>query len=617
MKRTLVICLSAVASLYLADSCCAQTAPSYTINTIAGTGTSGYSGDGSLAISAQLASPFGVAVDSSGNIYIADQGNNRIRKITPDGNINTVAGNGTSGYTGDKGSATSAELSNPQGVAVDSAGNIYIADTSNNVIRKVSNGSITTIAGDNSLGFGYSGDGGQAVSAQLFHPTSLALDASGNLYIADTNNSVIRRVGTDNTITTVAGNHAPGYAGDGGQATAAEIDNPSGVALEATGILYIADTGSNRVRKVALDGTISTLAGTFTGAYGGDGGPAIKASLNKPRGVAVDAAGNVYIADAFNGRIRLVTRNGAISTIAGNGGAGDSGDGGQATSAKLFFPSDVALNASGNVYIVDNQNDSIRVLTPVQQVPSITAGGVQSAGAFGAFSSVAPGSWIEIFGTNLASGTRPWSGDDFKDANAPISLDGTSVTIGGQSAFVAYISPAQVNAQVPSTVGIGPQSITVTTGQVTSSPYSIAVNPTQPGLLAPPSFNVGGNQYVAALFPDGATFVAPPGAIPGAVSRQAKPGDTIVLYGIGFGAVTPYTPAGEIAGQSTTLVSPLQVFFGQTPATLSYWGLAPGQVGLYQINVVVPNVATSDLVPLTFTLGGQSGTQTLFIAVKD
>jgi uncharacterized protein (TIGR03437 family) len=617
LKRTVVFCVSAVASFYLADPCRAQAAPSYTINTFAGIGVSGYAGDGSQASNAQLANPFGIAVDSAGNIYIADQANNRIRKITPDGTINTVAGNGTAGYTGDKGSATNAELASPQGVAVDASGNIYISDTINNVVRKVSGGTITTIAGNNSLGFGYSGDGGPAIGAQLFNPTGLAVDSSGNLYIADTNNSVIRRVGTDNNINTVAGNHAPGYLGDSGQATAAEIDSPTGVAVGSNGILYIADTGNNRVRKVGLDGTISSVAGSFIGAYGGDGGPAIKASLNRPRGVAVDAAGNLYIADAFNGRIRMVTTNAAIATIAGNGGAGFSGDGGQATSAKLYFPSDVALDSSGNVYIVDNQNNRIRILTPVQQIPSIAAGGVQSAGAFGAFSAVAPGSWIEIFGTNLATHTRTWTGDDFNGASAPTALDGTFVTIGGESAYVDFISPTQVNAQVPSTVGTGPQSIVVTTAQGMSSPFSLTVNSTQPGLLAPPSFNVVGNQYAVALFSDGVTFVAPSGAIPGVASRQATPGDTIVLYGIGFGAVTPFTPAGEIAGPGTTLTLPLQVFFGQTPAVLSYWGLAPGSVGLYQINVVVPNVATSDLVPLTLTLGSQSGTQTLFIAVKN
>ena len=275
------------------------------------------------------------------------------------------------------------------------------------------------------------------------------------------------------------------------------------------------------------------------------------------------------------------------------------------------------MDSAGNVYIADNQNNAIRILTAIQQIPTISAGGVQSAGGFGGFSAVAPGSWIEIFGSNLATGTRTWTGDDFNGSNAPTSLNGTSVSIGGLPAYVEYVSTTQVNAQVPSTIGTGQFSVVVSSGQTSSAPYSITVNSLEPGLLAPPSFIVGGNQYAAAVFTDGVTFVAPPGTIAGVTSRQAKPGETIVFYGIGFGGVSPFTPAGVIPSGSTTLVAPLQIMFGQTPATLQYWGLAPGQIGLYQFNVVVPNIASSDLVPVTFTLAGQPGAQTLFIAVKD
>ena len=286
MKQTAVFCLSGLASVCLAVSVHAQS--TYNISTLAGNGTSGYSGDGGIGTSAQFANPFGIAVDSAGNVYVADQVNNRIRKITKDGNINTVAGNGTFGYTGDKGSATSAELANPQGVAVDSQGNIYIADTNNHVVRKVSGGTITTIAGNNAAGPGNIGDGGPATNAQLFFPSGLAVDSSGNLYIADTGNSEIRIVKTDGTIKTFAGNGAQGLTGDNGQATAAELNAPTGVAVDSTGVLYIADTSNNRVRRVGLDGTITSIAGTFVGAYGGDGGKAVNASLSKPRGIAVD-----------------------------------------------------------------------------------------------------------------------------------------------------------------------------------------------------------------------------------------------------------------------------------------------------------------------------------------
>jgi uncharacterized protein (TIGR03437 family) len=248
--------------------------------------------------------------------------------------------------------------------------------------------------------------------------------------------------------------------------------------------------------------------------------------------------------------------------------------------------------------------------------PSIQAGGVVSASAFGQFKSIAPGSWIEIYGANLATGTRMWGGSDFNGSTAPTSLDGTSVTIGGQPAFVDYISPTQVNVQVPSSAPTGTQSVIVTSPGGVSTPYSVTVNATQPGLLAPTSFIVGGTQYSAAIFSDGATYAIPPGAIAGLASRRAQPGDTLTLYGIGFGSVAPSIPAGQVVSQSNTLALALQVKIGGVAANVTYDGLAPSAVGLYQINVVVPSIPSSDATPLTFTLGGASGTQTLYLAVQ-
>lgn len=244
-----------------------------------------------------------------------------------------------------------------------------------------------------------------------------------------------------------------------------------------------------------------------------------------------------------------------------------------------------------------------------------TVGAVVSASAFGGFASVAPGSWVEIYGSNLAPDTRPWAGSDFTGNNAPTSLDGVSVTIGGQSAFVDYISAGQVNAQLPSNIATGsPLQLTVTNGGVTSAPMNVMVNAIQPGLLAPASFKVGANQYVVAQHSDGA-YVLPAGAISGINSRPAQPAETLVIYGVGFGKVTPDFPAGEIVTGDNQLALPFQLNFGQTPAQLSYDGLSPNYVGLYQFNVVVPAVPDSDLVPLTFNLGGTAGTQTLYIAV--
>jgi uncharacterized protein (TIGR03437 family) len=248
--------------------------------------------------------------------------------------------------------------------------------------------------------------------------------------------------------------------------------------------------------------------------------------------------------------------------------------------------------------------------------PAITPGGIISADAFGAFPAVAPGAWIEIYGANLAKDSRSWTTADFNGNTAPTSLDGTTVTVGGQPAFIDYISPTQVNAQVPSNVGTGPQPVVVSSAAGTSAPVTVTVNLEEPGLLAPPSFIVGGKQYVVALFPDGA-YVLPPGAISGVTSRRAQPGEIITLYGVGFGSVTPNIPAGQIVPQLNMLAAPFHILFGQTEASLPYDGLAPGVIGLYQFNLTVPNVTASDAVPVTFTLAGVAGTQTLYIAVQN
>jgi uncharacterized protein (TIGR03437 family) len=263
-----------------------------------------------------------------------------------------------------------------------------------------------------------------------------------------------------------------------------------------------------------------------------------------------------------------------------------------------------------------NIYNKVQIYHPNAQPPVISAGGVVSASAFGGFTSVAPGSWIEIYGSNLAPDQRGWGSTDFNGVNAPTSLDETSVSIGGQSAFIDYISPGQVNAQVPSNVGTGLQQITVTTANGTSSPFNITVNSLEPGFLAPASFDLNGIQYAVATFADG-RYVLPAGAISGASSSPAKPGDTVTLYGVGFGPVTPNTPAGQIVDRSNMLTNSVDISFGGASAAISYAGLAPQLVGLYQFNVVVPSVAAGNAVPLTFTLNGAPGAQTLYIAIQN
>lgn len=264
--------------------------------------------------------------------------------------------------------------------------------------------------------------------------------------------------------------------------------------------------------------------------------------------------------------------------------------------------------------LVDNINFTLGA-PPAQ--PVITPGGIVSASSFGGFTSIAPGSWIEIYGSELAAATQTWAAANFVNNVAPTSLGGATVSIGGQPAYIDYVSPGQIDAQVPSNVSTGAVPVTVTDANGTSDQFWLDVNATEPGLLAPASFLIGGKQYVAAIFSDGQTFAIPTGAIPGVPSRPAAPGDTLTIYGIGFGPVNTGVTAGTIVTAQNSLTTPVTLQFGSATATLEYQGLAPSFVGLYQFNVVVPTVAANSALPLSFTLGGTKGTQTLYIAVQE
>jgi sugar lactone lactonase YvrE len=329
------------------------------ITTVAGNGSSSFAGDGGAATSASLDEPQGASLDAFGNLYIADCLNNRIRKVDLNGIITTVAGKNGANYSGDGGAATNAFLYNPSGVSADAFGNLFVADTDNERLRKVAlNGIITTVAGNGAAA--YAGDGGLATNASLYYPTGAALDAAGNLYVADSENGCVREVNTAGIITTVAGNGTNGYAGDGGCATNAELSFPNGVALDASNNLYIADRGNERIRRVGTNGIISTVVGNGARGYAGDGGLATSANLDYPEGVVLDAMGNLYIADMNNERIRKVDPSGVITTVAGGGHGPGTGDGGTATNATLDEPLAVALDAVGNLYVADRNNQRIR-----------------------------------------------------------------------------------------------------------------------------------------------------------------------------------------------------------------------------------------------------------------
>jgi uncharacterized protein (TIGR03437 family) len=379
-----------------------RSTPGGTLTAIGGNGNAGYTAEGGAATAASFRTPRGVAVDRAGNVYVADQGNHRVRMISTSGIVTTVAGNGTNGYSGDGGAARSAELSSPWGVALDANGNLYIGDSGNDCIRKVdANGIISTFAGNGTAGF--KGDGGPATSAELADPLSVTVDSAGNLYIADFHNNRIRKVALDGTISTIAGNGIAGYTGDGGAATKAELLDPEGVAVDRAGNVYTAESRNNRVRMISPGGTITTFAGNGVGAFTGDGGPATSASLTFPTSVAVSPQGTVFISDTDNKRIRSVNSSGTIQTLAGNGNYQYAGDGGPAVTAELDYPYGVATDATGNVYIADELNNRVRKVTP-QGVITTYAGGGSVYGDNGPATSAAlnvPGSVVTDAAGNL------------------------------------------------------------------------------------------------------------------------------------------------------------------------------------------------------------------------
>ena len=333
------------------------------ISTVAGLGDSfGFSGDGAAATAAQLETPVGVVLDKSGNIYILQSSDGRIREVTAsNGFINTIEGTGSFGFVGDGGPAIDAEMSNPNGIAIDSSGNLYVADTGNLRIREISGGTISTIAGNGSTST-YSGDGGQATKAQLNQPKGVVADAAGNIYIADTGNNRVRKVSTSGVITTIAGNVTAGSSGDSGPATSALLNQPFGLAIDAAGNLYVADFGNNKVRKIS-NGVITTVAGTGTPGDSGDGGPATSGQLNAPAAVAVDTAGNFYISEFGSGYVRKVTSKGVISTIAGDG------------AVQLSIPAGLAVDATGDVYVADTGNNVVREISPSGTITTLAGGG--------------------------------------------------------------------------------------------------------------------------------------------------------------------------------------------------------------------------------------------------
>ena len=563
-----------------------------TIGRVAGNGQLSYSGDGGTATSAQLSSPQGLALDRFGNLFVADASNNRVAEVMTSGIISTVAGNTTQGFLGDDDLATSAELSTVTGVAADLSGNLFIADSGNFRVREVSANTISTLAGNGNSAF--AGNGVPAVSAAL-SVGSVAVDVSGNVVVGDPVNFRVRKITTDGNINTVAGIGTKGYSGDNGPALGAPLSGVSGVAVDSSGNLFIADSGNNCIREVSTSGTITTVAGNGAAGFSGDGGLATSAQLRNPSAVAVDAAGNIFIADTNNNRVRRVSTTGIITTLAGNGGASYTGDGGAGPSATLSLPSGLVITKAGNVYVSDTGNNAIRLLTPTNQAVFISA--VVDAASESAVP-VSPGKIVVIYGTGLGPAQLV--------VNQPVNgvfgpqVAGTTVSFRGVSAPMYYTSANQVAAIVPYEIS-GSASVPVVVsyqGQL-SSPFTAAFAAAAPGFFT--SNATGAGQAAAVNVVDGTLNSA---------ANPVKIGSYISFYATGEGQTTPGGVDGKLAS-GPVYPAPQQkvsVTVGGVAATFNYAGAAPGAVaGLMQVNVLIPaGVTPGGYVPVVLTVGSAS-----------
>jgi hypothetical protein len=448
------------------------------MNTFAGNGTGGYYGDGGQATAAEFSGPKGVAVDAAGNVYTGDSNNNRVRKINTAGIITTIAGNGTSGSTGDGGPATNATLNHPTILFADPAGNVYMS-VNYQSIRKIDvTGIISTFAG-NGVG-GFTGDGGPATAAGLYcDQGGAAMDAAGNVYIADYNNQRVRMVNTAGIISTFAGNGTAAYSGDGGQATDASLNYPVSLVVDAAGNVYISDNYDNHIRMVNTAGIISTFAGTVAG-YSGDGGQAAAAKINGPQAISIDAAGNIYFSDGSNSRVRMINTAGVITTIAGDGTQGYTGDGGQATAAEFRPLGGLAADAAGNVYLADPSNSRIRIvsapLTITVNSPTICTSASATLTATGAttysWSTGATTASIVVSPTTATVYTVSGvSGNSTGVATTTVTIAAPTITTSGSTTICAGSSAAITAAGVTTYTWAPATGLDVTTGpNVNASP---------------------------------------------------------------------------------------------------------------------------------------------------
>lgn len=568
------------------------------ITTLAGDGRRGDRGDGGIATSATLFLPSALVIDGAGNAYLSDSGNHRVRKVSPNGTITALAGSGMMGAKGDGGPALAASFNSPQALAIDSKGNLYIADSGNNRIRRVTPaGIVTTVAGNGKDTF--AGDGGPATEASLYQPFGVAVDAADNLLIADSGNLRLRKVSAaTGIITTLAGDGRYGSGGDGGPATQAQFKFLYGVTVDRNGLIYVVDGEDHRVRRIDANGRIDPYAGSGQLGALGDGGPALNAQLNYPSFISTDPEGNLYIADYGNHRIRKVTfATGLISTVAGTGAGGQGVDGVDPLNSELLFPNDMAVDGLGRLFIADTGSHRIRKL--------MGTGSFQTAAAASAASYndrlLARDSLAAAFGGSLATATAEAS-----VLPLPTTLAGTTVSVRDAAGIARlaplfYASPGQINFLIPASTAIGTATLTVTSGNGQVSTGLMPVGNLSPGFFAA---NADGKGVAAAsllrIKPNGqlsyepvARFDAPSGKwVP--IPIDLGPAEDQVFLAL-FGTGWRYN--GPLTARSATIAG--------IPAEILYAGPQPDYIGLDQLNLRLDRqLAGKGLVDIQLTIDG-------------
>ena len=569
------------------------------ITTIAGT-TRGTTGDGGPAEQAALTlaniqnecdparfeEMNHISVDRAGNIYIADTNNNRIRRISPNGVITSVAGSGQRPSVerdrcsplgggveaGDGGPAASAKLYGPSQALVLPNGTLLICDQKNNRIRQVSpSGVISTLVGSNLHSF--FAPNIPANLTPMDWPSSVAVDGEGRIYFAELHSNRIARVNADGRIQVIAGTGLPGAGSDGPEATRSALSNPTHIAFDRNGNLLVVEQGNHRVRRISIaGGAISTVAGNGTPGFSGDGARATAAQLNQPTGVAVDAAGNLFIADMGNQRVRRVAADGTISTIAGNGQIGRGAEGIPALQSPLNFPSSVAVDNNGDLLIVDWQNYLIRKVSFAVR-PAISPGGVVNAASFlPAPVPIAPGTLISIFGISFASSLM-----QANQLPLPTQMAGTSVLVNGRRMPLVFVSPNQINAQLPYDVREGEAKISVTSSEGASAEETINIAAAAPGI-----FQIAGGARAVAINQDFTLNTA---------DNPESRGRVMTVYLTGIGTLDGELAAGAAAPSDRLLRAALEssATIGGRDAPILFLGLTPGFVGLAQANIQVPS----------------------------